>query len=192
MNTTLLIAILGLVLGIINTFTTVYKEFLKKPPTPLLDIYCDYAYWRYNYDKTQCQVLIDLTVVPRIQANSIKKIVFINKEHTEFFGNWGDEINYVTFYKIEENIYGKHLFLKHNYEELRNVITGENKDSRRDVRNINLPLDFAYSFSLCEQFEGVRLPDGYEDIPSSGWWVQIFDSYNNCFEQPVEFYIVSR
>ncbi|MBH0164613.1 hypothetical protein IHV12_06760 [Fictibacillus sp. 7GRE50] len=81
----------------------------------------------------------------------------------------------VTFYKIEDNIYGDNLFSKFNHDELKEFITEKNKDYRRDVRNINLPKDNAYSFSLVETFDGQRYPDVH------GWWVEIYDSSNMKF-----------
>lgn len=189
MSITTVIAIAGLGLGIINTSTTIYKEFIKKNPSPSLEVHCDKALWRYypGNDKTQCQMLIDLTVIPRNSANGIKKIVFINKKYDEIFGGMGDKQNWVTFYKIEDNIYGDNLFSKFNHDELKEFITEKNKDYRRDVRNINLPKDNAYSFSLVEKFDGQRYPDGYEDIPIDGWWVEIYDSSNKKFETEIEF-----
>ena len=188
--TTTIIAYAGLALGVINTSTTVYKEFIKKSPSPSLEIYCDRALWRYypNHDKTQCQIIIDLTVIPRNSTNGIKKIIFINKKYDEVFGEWGDKQNAVAFYKIEENLYGDNLFRRFNHEELKVFITTEShKENRRDIRNINLSKDSAYSFSLAENFDGQRYPDGWEDIPSEGWWIEIYDSANKKFEIEVEF-----
>jgi len=168
--TTTVIAYAGLVLGVINTGTTVYKEFIKKSPSPSLEVYCDRALWRYHpsHGKTQCQIIIDLTVVPRNSTNGIKKIIFINKKHNEVFGEWSDEQNSVTFYKIEENLYGENLFRRFNHEELKDFITKSNKENRRDVRNINLSKDriksgpeYDSNEPITEEFEK-QLDDMYK------------------------------
>lgn len=132
-------------------------------------------------------MLIDLTVIPRNSTNGIKKIIFINKKYYEVFGGIGDKQNSAIFYKIEDNIYGENLFSKFNHDELKEFITESNKENQRDVRNMNLPQDNVYSFSLVEKFDGQRYPDGYEDIPIDGWWVEIYDSSNKKFEVEIEF-----
>lgn len=115
-------------------------------------------------------MLINLTVIPRNSTNGIKKIIFINKKYDEVFGGMEDKQNSVTFYKIEDNVYGENLFSKFNHDELKEFIMESNKENRRDVRNINLPQDNTYSFFLIEKFDGQRYPDGYEDIPND-WMV---------------------
>lgn len=132
-------------------------------------------------------MLIDLTVIPRNSNNGIKKIVFTNRNYDKVFGSMGDKQNSVKFYKIEDNIYGENLFSNFKHEELREFITKINKENRRDVRNINLPKDNAYSFSLVEKFDGQRYPDGYEDIPIDGWWIEIYDFSNQKFETEIKF-----
>ncbi|MGN4849363.1 hypothetical protein [Bacillus cereus group sp. MYBK134-1] len=189
MSVTTFIAISGLTLGVINTGTTIYNVFFKKDPTPSLDVYYDNASWRYfpHNDKTQCQIHIDLTVIARNSTNGIKKIIFKNKNHTEVFGDMMEKNNSVTFFKIEDNVYGSNLFSKYNHEALREYIMNGNKNNRRDVRNIILQKDHAYSFSLVEKFNGQRYSDGYDDIPVDGWWIEILDSSNQKFEIQINF-----
>ncbi|MEK5304083.1 hypothetical protein NSQ69_25270 [Bacillus sp. FSL R10-2201] len=77
--------------------------------------------------------------------------------------------NSVTFFKIEDNVYGSNLFSNYNHEALREYTMNVNKNNRRDVRNIILQKDHDYSFSLVEKFDGQRYSDGYDDIPVDGW-----------------------
>ncbi|MFS0673664.1 hypothetical protein AB1K81_10690 [Ornithinibacillus sp. 179-J 7C1 HS] len=131
-------------------------------------------------------------MVPRVHANMVKKITFINKKHSEVFTAFDDKSNYVHFYKIEENLYGKKIFSKHSFDRLKELITETNKANRKDVRNINLPENFAYSFTLCEKFDGARYPDSYEDLPNDGWHIQTLDSYKEVFEVPIEFELTNN
>lgn len=184
MGVTDITAIVAIILSLVNLGITIKKDFFK--PKPTLKINIKDAKLRYRRDdKTVTQMIINLSITPRVKYNGIKEIFLENDRDGCLNNNYLQNQSYVKinwFY----NLYTVDVFNKVSFDDFREYLSDE-KRKRESVEEIASNVDIPYKFTLLEQFTGIRWPDGYDDFPEEGFSLRIVDFFDNTYHLELDF-----
>lgn len=186
---TICIAILGVLLGLINTSILVYKEFFKKEKEPSLEIVCDEALIRdLEGKKWNVDIQINATIRAIDGKNTIKKVEMIHSGTEAVFGSLGTGYKHQTFRRSYD--YWNYNFLDNFNDPDSFAVKLNELNTNKEYLNLsNLAINEgqSISISLIDRFEGFRFPDGFEDIPKSNWILEVTDSKDNKYNTTFNF-----
>lgn len=164
----------GFVLGIVNLIILLYQEFWKKGK---LDVSVEKADM-----KKIGEGFYDLQI--SIVLSASRKDVFLKEmklgNESEVFGAYATQNNLILS-RIYP--YRRNDLLELTPEQFEQKLMQEMNPKSIIVRDLKIANNSQQSYMIVDRIESARYPDGWDDLPTDGWYLQ-FEYGNSVVKVP--------